>query len=155
MRETANKVVDKIPATAFSYDPAFDEMTCPQGKRLVSTEAVHDNHRAYRASKFDCQACALKPTCCPTQPVRKIVRDIDEDAREAARALVGTEAFETSAKQRKKVEMLFAHLKGIVGMSRLRLRGMSGARDEMLLAALAQNLRRLAKQTGAPRAVPA
>ena len=57
----------------------------------------------------------------------------------------GTPAFERSRHHRKKIEMLFAHLKRILRLARLRLRGPSGARDEFLLAATAQNLRRLAK----------
>ena len=67
------------------------------------------------------------------------------DARDVARALAGTTAFERSRHSRKKIEMLFAHLKRILRLARLRLRGPSGARDEFLLAATAQNLRRLAK----------
>ena len=59
--------------------------------------------------------------------------------------LAGTPAFEHSRHDRKKIEMLFAHLKRILRLARLRLRGPSGARDEFLLAATAQNLRRLAK----------
>ena len=47
--------------------------------------------------------------------------------------------------ERKKVEMLFAHLKRILKLDRLRLRGPNGAKDEFLLAATAQNLRKLAK----------
>ncbi|MCY1206995.1 hypothetical protein D9M72_185790 [compost metagenome] len=50
-----------------------------------------------------------------------------------------------SRRDRKKVEMLFAHLKRIMKLDRLRLRGLSGAQDEFLLAATAQNLRRMAK----------
>ena len=46
---------------------------------------------------------------------------------------------------RKKVEMLFAHLKRILKLDRLRLRGPNGAHDEFLLAATAQHLRRMAK----------
>jgi hypothetical protein len=65
--------------------------------------------------------------------------------RDAARALVNTPSFERSRHGRKKVEMLFAHLKRILRLGRLRLRGPSGARDEFLLAATAQNLRKLAK----------
>ena len=72
-------------------------------------------------------------------------RDLDEDVRDVARALAGTPAFERSRHRRKKVEMLFAHLKRILRLGRLRLRGPSGARDEFLLAATAQNLRKLAK----------
>jgi len=56
-----------------------------------------------------------------------------------------TDAFKRSGRQRKKVEMLFAHLKRILKLDRLRLRGLCGAQDEFLLAATAQNLRRMAK----------
>ena len=52
---------------------------------------------------------------------------------------------------KKKVEMLFAHLKLILGLNRLRLRGRCGANDEFLLAATARNLRELAKILPAPR----
>jgi IS5 family transposase len=81
---------------------------------------------------------------------RKVTRDVNEDARDDARALAGTEAFRQSACERKKVEMLFAHLKRHMGFERLRLRGLSGASDEFLLAATVQNLRRLAKRVMPP-----
>ena len=99
----------------------------------------------YRASKFDCDACALKPKCCPVTPMRKIMRSIHEGARDLARNIATTDAYLVSRRQRKKVEMLFAHLKRILRMDRLRLRGPNGARDEFLLAATAQNLRKMAK----------
>ena len=78
-------------------------------------------------------------------PSRRIVRDVNEDARDIARALAKTEAFARSRRDRKRVEMLFAHLKRILRLGRLRLRGPCGAQDEFTLAAIAQNLRRLAK----------
>ena len=64
---------------------------------------------------------------------------------DVARSLYETPAFAQSRRERKKVEMLFAHLKRILKLGRLRLRGPCGARDEFLLAATAQNLRKLAK----------
>ena len=76
---------------------------------------------------------------------RKITHDLDEDVRDQVRALANTEAFQQSRRERKKVEMRFAHMKRILRLDRLRLRGLSGARDEVLLTATAQNLRRLAK----------
>ena len=108
------------------------------------------NVRLYRASKHDCDACALKQRCCPGQPVRKVMRSVHEDARDVARAVSTTPAFEQSRRDRKKVEMLFAHLKRILKLDRLRLRGPSGAHDEFTLAATAQNLRRLAKLVTPP-----
>jgi Transposase DDE domain len=97
-----------------------------------------------------CEACSLKPKCCPKTPSRKVTRDVHEDARDVARALAGTDAFEQSRRDRKRVEMLFAHLKRILRLGRLRLRGPRGAQDEFTLAAIAQNLRRLAKIAAQP-----
>src|SRR5207249_10129344 len=105
----------------------------------------------YRASKLDCEGCSLKPRCCPNAPARKIPRSIHEGARDMARDIAKTDAYVTSRRERKKVEMLFAHLKPIVGLDRLRLRGSCGARDEFLLAATAQNLRKLAKPAAQAR----
>lgn len=135
---------------AFAYDHKGDVYVCPQGKLLTTTGKVHGRTILYRASKFDCDPCPLKPRCSPNTPCRKIPRDVHEDARDRARSLVGTEPFAHSRRQRKKVEMLFAHLKRNLRFERLRLRGLSGASDEFLLAATVQNLRRLAKLVGEP-----
>jgi hypothetical protein len=109
----------------------------------------------YRATAHVCGACALKPRCCPKHPARKVLRSIHEGARDMARDIAGTEVYAVSRRQRKKVEMLFAHLKRILRLDRLRLRGANGARDEFHLAATAQNLRKLAKLAPQPMRAPA
>jgi hypothetical protein len=109
----------------------------------------------YRASKHDCDACELKPRCCPKMPSRKVPRSIHEKARDVAREIAKTNAYVTSRRERKKIEMLFAHLKRILPLDRLRLRGPLGAQDEFLLAATAQNLRKLAKLIPSPALQPA
>ena len=130
----------------FKFDEPGNAYTCPAGKRLLTRgTVVNDDLILYRASKFDCTPCPLKSRCCPKEPVRKIPRSIFERSRDVARSLVGTELYERSRRERKKIEMLFAHLKRIIGLRRLRLRGPTGANDEFLLAATAQNLRKLAK----------
>jgi len=135
----------------FTFDKARDIYTCPAGKVLTTTgRIVNVEQLLYRASKLDCDVCPLKMRCCPKEPARKIPRSIHEDARDVARALVDTEAFEQSRRDRKRVEMLFAHLKRILRLGRLRLRGPRGAQDEFTLAATAQNLRRLAKLMARP-----
>ena len=83
-------------------------------------------------------------------PARKILRSIYEEARDVARAIAKTDAFEQSCRERKRIEMLFAHLKRILRLGRLRLRGPRGAQFEFTLAAIAQNLRRLAKLLARP-----
>lgn len=92
----------------------------------------------YCASKLVCDVCAHKPCCCPTQPARKILRSIHEGARDLATYLV-------SRRERKKVEMLFAHPKRILKLDRLRLREPNGAKDKFLLAATAHILRKMVK----------
>jgi transposase len=135
----------------FTFDKARDTYTCPAGKTLTTTRKVmNDEQLFYRASKLDCDVCPFKMRCCPKESARKVPRSIYEDARDIARALGKTEAFEQSCRDRKRVEMLFAHLKRILRLGRLRLRGPRGAQDEFTLAAVAQNLRRLAKLVPRP-----
>jgi transposase len=135
----------------FTYDHQGDVYVCPAGKMLTCKgTVVNDNQLLYRARKYDCDACSLKPRCCPKEPARKVPRSIYEGARDMARDIAKTDAYRTSRRQRKKVEMLFAHLKRILRLDRLRLRGPCGAHDEFLLAATAQNLRKLAKLIPAP-----
>lgn len=95
---------------------------------------------------MDCQACPSKPRCCPDAEARYVTREEHEDVRDLARECVASEVYrKVAGPRRKKVEMLFAHLKRILGLGRLRLRGPCGAKDEFTLAATAQNLRKLAK----------
>src|ERR1700686_4918013 len=135
----------------FRYDPTSDVYHCPGGKRLGTSGTVHEGKTLlYRASELDCDVCPLKSQCFTKEPSRKIPRDIHENARDVARSLAGTEGFETSRRERKKIEMRFAHLKRILKLGRLRLRGPRGAQDEFVLAAIAQNLRRLASLVARP-----
>ena len=140
----------------FKYDPAGDVYVCPGGKTLTTTGTrVNDGATLlYRASKVDCDGCALKPRCCPKEVARKVPRSIHEGARDMARAIAKSWEGRVSRRLRKKVEMLFAHLKRILKLDRLRLRGPTGARDEFLLAATAQNLRKLAKLIPIPNSKP-
>jgi transposase len=135
----------------FTFDPERNIYTCPAGKVLKTTGNVGDDHMLrYLASKRDCDACPLKPQCCPRMLFRKVTRDLNEDARDLARALMRTPEFDKSRDERKKVEMRFAHLKTHHRFERMRLRGLSGARDEFHLAAIVQNLKTLAMSIWRP-----
>lgn len=138
--------------TDFIFETDNNRYICPAGKYLTPAQRSEPKTPLrYRAKVRDCQVCALKPKCCPNMIARKIDRSSHEPARDVARAIGKTEAYRQSRRERKKVEMLFAHLKRILKLGQLRLRGPSGAHDEFLLAATAQNLRRMAKKLFSPK----
>jgi transposase len=135
----------------FAFDKERNVYVCPAGKLLTTTGRVHDGRTIlYLASTRDCGSCPIKPQCTPNMTFRKIPRDVHEDARDQARALMGTPSFVKSRDERKKVEMRFAHLKTHHRFERMRLRGLSGARDEFHLAAIVQNLKTLANRAWRP-----
>ncbi|SDX98640.1 transposase, partial [Allgaiera indica] len=137
-----------------------NQYICPEGQTLKQFRRNYsDPNRGptgegvakYRGLKHICQACPSKLRCCPNMDFRSITPEEHEDARQVARDIAKTRQYEVSMKLRKKVEMLFAHLKRILGLGRFRLRGPCGANDEFLLAATAQNLRKPAKIFPAPQ----
>ena len=149
--------------TDFEWDAENNRYICPEGHELRQFRRNYsDPNRGptgkgvakYRALKLTCQSCPSKPKCCPNADFRAITREEHEDARQVARDIAKTRDYQIAMRLRKKVEMLFAHLKRILGMGRLRLRGPCGAHDEFLLAATAQNLRKLAKLFPARAALP-
>lgn len=130
----ASRLVDKMR----SFEAGTDAVRAPSSYSSSWEEDV-------RIAKADCQGCALEARCCPKAEARKVMRSVHEGARDLARAIPQEEEWLTSRRERKKVEMLLAHLKRILRLDRLRLRGPNGARDESQLAAAAQNLCKLAK----------
>jgi transposase len=151
VRDMSQRTDGTFSREDFAYAADRDVYICPDGKTLTTTGRVFaGNTLYYRARQADCEQCPLKSRCCPKAPVRRVPRDVNEAARDHARSLRGTVAYDQSARERKKVEMLFAHLKRHLGFERLRLRGLSGAHDEFLLAATVQNLKRLAKLAAIP-----
>ena len=152
--DKGERIDGTLSRSDFTWDDENDRYICPAGKDLrhrrrnysdrdrISTEM---KPRKYRATKADCQACHLKAQCCPNSDTRSLQRGKYEVVRDFARRCTASAFNDTAQKRRKKVEMLFAHLKRILGLNRLRLRGPLGVKDEFTLAATAQNLRKLAK----------
>jgi len=151
VRDASERDDGTFSRSDFHYDWRGDVYICPNNKVLHTSGTVHEGYKLrYRASKFDCEACALKMQCCPKDPSREVPRDVHEYAREVTRRMTRRKAFLKSRDQRKRVEMRFAHLKTHHRFERMRLRGLSGARDEFLLAATVQNLKTLALRTLGP-----
>lgn len=143
--------------TDFTWKAKDNCYVCPAGnllqhgfKRKKGTGVTSANTVIYRSRRSDCKACDLKLQCCPNTEFRKISRSIHEDARDVARDIMKSDAYKQSFRERKKIEVLFGHLKRIMNLDRLRLRGLTGASDEFLLAATVQNLKKLAQQRYKP-----
>ena len=157
--EKSNSNPEVFNQSEFIWNEAEDCYYCPAGQQLKSRRRNFKNPRPvitrenainYRSSQRDCRNCELKVHCCPNTAFRKIVRSIYEESRDVARHIMKTEEYQQSRKDRKKVEVLFGHLKNILRFDRLRLRGIKGARDEFLMAATVQNLKKLAQQRYKP-----
>ena len=141
----------------FSYDKERDLYVCPGGKELKTSGTVHDGTTIkYIAKRSDCRQCPLKPQC-TTGRERRVSTDVNQEARDYTQALMETDAYRQSNIDRKQIERLFGEAKSQLSMTRLRLRGLSGARDEFLLTATVQNLKRLVERVAIPppRAVAA
>ncbi len=141
----------RLPITDFKWEPEADRYVCPKGKFLTSNGNISkENTRTYLTRVADCRECPLKMECCPHKPHRIIKRSIYEEARAYARSLADTPSYLQSRDDRKKVEMSFAQLKRTLNITRLRLRGLMNAADELMLGAIALNLRKLAKMGWKP-----
>ncbi len=140
----------KFTRDDFTYDRKRDLYICPAGKELKTSGTVVDGTAIkYIAKRSDCARCPLKSRCTTGQE-RRISHDVNQDARDYTQALMQTEAYGVSCAERKKIERLFGEAKHILALTRLRLRGLAGARDEFLLTATVQNLKRLANLTAIP-----
>lgn len=136
VRDKSDRSDGTISSSEFVWDEAADEYRCPKGRSLHREWRPFSNPRThitkahtiiYRSRATDCASCPLKARCCPNTQFRKIPRNVYEVARNVARGVRETRRYRRSRRDRKKVEMLFAHLKRILRLDRLRLRGLSAA----------------------------
>jgi transposase len=152
--QTTVAAAGKFTRADFTYDKTRDLYICPGGKKLKTSGSVFDNGTIkYIAKKSDCSGCPLEARC-TTSSARRLQRDLHQDARDYTQRLMKTEAYRASRIDRKKIETLFGEAKHILSLLRLRLRGPSGARDEFLLTATVQNLKRLANHATRPPPLP-
>lgn len=134
-----------LPREAFTFDPERNCFVCPEGKILKHRTAREETRiHIYRATANDCKGCSLRQQCTRGSK-RTLSVPFDEAARQEVMALQNTPAFQQSRQLRKKVEMLYAHMKQHLRFNRLKLRGLPGAAEEFLLVATVQNLNRLIK----------
>jgi Transposase DDE domain len=136
---------ERFTRDQFCYDPGLNVYHCPEGKslRYRGLSRMAQGY-VYQASEADCRGCPQKKRCTPA-PSRKLSVHWHESARQAVRALVGTPAYERSRRTRYRMEALFAELKQRMRLGRVRLRRLWNVGEQFLLAATAQNIKRLVR----------
>jgi transposase len=134
----------------FTYLPESNRYLCPAGEQLNYVGLnVRNRAHAYIGSGKRCGACSQKAQCTSGR-YKYLAIHMHEPARQRARDLSNTPAFASAQRERKKVEALFAELKNLIGLRRLRLRRMKFVREQFFLAAAAQNLKRLVRFLSQP-----
>src|SRR5580704_2972324 len=129
----------------FRYEPAENAYYCPEGKMLSFKGRRRDSHGyLYRSTEAQCANCPQKKRC-TSGPYRRLFVHEQESVREIVRALRRTPAYERSQRARYKIEALFAELKQRMRLHRVRLRRLWNVDEQFLLAATAQNLKRLVR----------
>ena len=133
------------PIEQFQYNEQKDEFTCPQGKTLRYWGIQqHSKQHAYRASLKDCRSCPVKEQCTRSS-YRSLSYHIYESSIDIARKLTKTREYRISQRMRKRVEELFGEAKDCMGLRRMKFRGALFVREQVLLTAAAQNIKRLAR----------
>src|SRR5216684_1095221 len=135
---------------SFTYQPESNSYRCPAGEQLNYVGLnVRNRAHAYIGSAKRCGACSQKPQCTSGQ-YKYLAIHMHEPARQHARDLADTPAFASAQRERKKMEAMFAELKNVIGLRRLRLRRMKFVREQFFLAAVAQNVKRLVRFLSPP-----
>lgn len=135
----------------FMFDAENNRYICPAGKYLKPAwRSKQKNPFRYRASLYDCQACPLKTKCCPNMAIRKIDRSPHEPRVMWHVRSPRPMRTDNRTKIARRSRSYSLTLRRILKLDRLRLRGLTGAHDEFLLAATVQNLRRMTKWLRSP-----
>jgi hypothetical protein len=127
----------------FRYDPTENVYYCPQGEALRYRGLQRGNQaNSYCATEAQCQGCPRKKLCTPGS-YRRLAVNWHESVRQTVRGLAGTPAYLRSRRVRYRIEALFAELKQRMRLARVRLRRLWNVSEQFLLAATAQNMKRL------------
>ena len=106
----------------------------------------------YRARRKDCNVCTKRQECTRDR-ARSIGYHIYEELINKAKQLNETREYRISQRMRKRIEELFGEAKEFMGLRRARFRRMKFVREQILMTATAQNIKRMVKLLGRLRPV--
>ena len=131
---------------SFLWEPENDRYRCPAGQLLRYATTDRTGYRQYKSDPAQCRDCDLLSSCTTARnPQRVITRHVWQDARDRSDALRLTPQGKAIYKRRKEtVERSFADAKQLHGQRYARFRGQIGVACQCLLAAAAQNIKKIA-----------
>jgi len=118
---------------------------CPEGKEL-KYHGIHKRSRqhAYRARLKDCALCSQRGAC-TRDSARSVSYHIYEESIQRVRGLNKTKHYRISQQMRKRIEELFGEAKEFMGLRRAKFRGAKFVNEQVLMTAVAQNIKRMVK----------
>jgi hypothetical protein len=136
----------------FTYRPESNSFECPEGKELkyIGIKPAVNKSYIYRSTEARCRECPVKSECTSGR-YKQIVIHVEEAVRQRARDRRREAAFFQHQRSRRKIEALFGELKNRIGLRRVRLRRLKHVREQFLMAAAAQNLKRLVRYLASGR----
>lgn len=130
----------------FAYLPEWDVYLCPQRCYLTYRTTGRDGYRKYRAAPERCATCPRREECLTAkQKTRELRRHVWEDFKDDAYRFTKTDGGKAIYRRRKEtIERSFADSKELHGLRYCRLRGLDGVREQCLLTAAVQNIKKIA-----------
>ena len=141
-----NHIKGRLPKRAYLYDRSKDVYRCPVGQELTYRTTNRDGYREYRSEPTLCRACPYLRQCTSNaQHVKTVTRHVWEGDREAVDSHRQTAASKAIYKRRKEtIERSFADAKQLHGHRYMRMRGLLRAKEQCLLSAACQNMKKMA-----------
>ncbi|WP_459203838.1 IS1182 family transposase [Ralstonia pseudosolanacearum] len=130
----------------YEYDRYRDEYVCPAGQALPYSTTNRNGYREYKSDPSICRRCAVRTQCTNSANAVKVVtRHVWEWAKERVDARRLTEwGKRLYARRKETVERSFADAKQLHGHRYARMRGLRRVAEQCLLAAAAQNIKKIA-----------
>jgi hypothetical protein len=131
------------PIEEFTYNAETGAYTCPEGKTL-KTHGAKRGQIIWRASTKDCGPCPAKESC-TSDRARSLSHHEDQEYIELAKKEMKTPGYRQSQRKRKQIEELFGEAKELMGFRRMKFRGRATVKEQVLMTAAVQNIKRLVK----------
>jgi transposase len=130
----------------YRYDADRDEYICPAGERLIYSTTSREGYRHYQSDPSICKSCAYLEKCTQNAKCQKTVtRHVWEDSKErVGQNRLTAEGKKLYKRRKETVERSFADAKELHGYRYARYRGLNKVQGQCLLAAAAQNIKKIA-----------